>query len=57
MDLFSTIFFKIDQNVAPSFRLSASAKMVATEGGFYQILADIPKKSKNAENLPRPQPR
>jgi len=36
---------------APSMSLSSGAKMVATEGGFYQIMADIPRKTSL-----RPQP-
>jgi hypothetical protein len=41
----------------PSLRLTSAAKMVATEGGFYQILADIPKKPQNSSstNQNRPQ--
>jgi len=41
---YSTITRKKPLNQAPSLRLTSAAKMVATEGGFYQILADIPKK-------------
>merc|ERR1719327_931918 len=44
-------------NNTPSLRLTSAAKMVATEGGFYQILADIPKKPQNSSstNQNRPQ--
>ena len=40
-----------EKDPAPSMSLSSGAKMVATEGGFYQIMADIPRK-----NSLRPQP-
>lgn len=34
--------------------LSSGAKMVATEGGFYQIMADIPKNSLRPAPTPSP---
>jgi len=48
---------KKKQPAAPSLRLTSAAKMVATEGGFYQILADIPKKhNRDPPNRPQPSP-
>jgi len=54
---YNTITRKKPLNQAPSLRLTSAAKMVATEGGFYQILADIPKKPQSTNNNPvnRPQ--